>query len=74
MHIDWLTEINGAEYGDATQEGVESGTLVVRDEAGDTLLPPYAGRFTVLEEAASRDEAIEAARAWEAQRGAAADA
>lgn len=66
MHIDWLNEIEGPrQYGYLTDK--ESGVLIVRDPAGDTLIPPFEGRFTVLEEVSSREDALDAARQWEAQ-------
>lgn len=66
--IDWLTEVEGAEYGYLTESGMEGGTLVVRSAAGDTSLPPYGGRFEVLVEVADRDDAVDQALEYEAQK------
>lgn len=63
--LDHLDEVDGryAYYYDG-----EGGSLVVESATGDTLLEPYSGRWTVLEAVESREQAVEAAREWEAQR------
>lgn len=50
--------------------GDGSGALYIEDDGGDTLLFPYPGRFTWLEDIESGGEAAaeEAARVWERQR------
>lgn len=44
------------------------GSVVVEDSAGDTLLPPHEGRYTILEEAESLADAERIASVWASQR------
>ena len=44
------------------------GSLVVRaDDVGDTILPPWPGAYTVLEDVTSFGDAVDAAAAWAQQ-------
>lgn len=60
--VDWLTEIEVAEYAFIAGDEGTPGSLVVRDEAGDTIVADV--RCTVLAEVESRAAAVEAAREW----------
>lgn len=48
-------------------DGTGPGSLLLESEEGDTLIPPYQGRFSILEEASSYDDAYDAAKAWRSQ-------
>jgi len=62
--LERLTEVDAryAYYGDTS-----GGSLVVESDDGDTILPPYGGRWTILEEVADREDAVDAATEWAAQ-------
>lgn len=55
-------------YAIRTGDGA-GGSLLVMSDSGNTLLPPHsAERWNVLEEVESREDAVDAARAWEEAR------
>lgn len=66
--LDRLEEIDSdCEYA-YYHDGV-TGSLVVKSDTGNTLLPPnHAERWDVLEVVESREDALDAARAWEGAR------
>jgi hypothetical protein len=45
------------------------GSLLLRSDAGDTLVPDHDGRWTILEEAANLEEAQVVAREWASLAG-----
>ena len=52
----------------APQDGDGSGSLLLADATGDTLLPPYDGRYTWLDSVTSEEDAELMAQSWEAQK------
>jgi len=59
-----LTEVD-ARYAYCHDWDEEAGSLVVESDDGDTILPPYTGLWTFLEEVESREDALSAAKVWE---------
>lgn len=51
-----------------TEFAYDGEVLLVRDEGGDTLIPPFQGRWTVLEPVSGLEAARHAAEAWETAR------
>lgn len=61
--LDKLNEIPG-NYFYYDDGSITKGTLLREDVNGDTEIPPYRGRYTILERADSRKDAVEKARQW----------
>lgn len=45
----------------------KNGSLVLETEEGDTLLPPFEGKFSILDSATSKSDALKKARSWKLQ-------
>lgn len=45
------------------------GSLIFESSEGDTLFPSFGGKWTILEEVDSREDAIKAAEAWKEAAG-----
>lgn len=67
MRLDRLTEVD-PRYAYYHEDGKQGGSLLWQDDDGDMLITFAQGRWTHLEVVASREEAVEAARAWEEAR------